>query len=585
MQKKNCCSRFIHSPRPLSGLTVITVLILSVITPLVPAESFKVVQWWDKYVSQGGPSYRSQRPNSLGYQDLNGDNTYNDSVVWFGFSITEPLNPLSAAGDTSLDHWQYRLDRPSARFYGGIVGRYTNVSAIKSNKEPLFDHFAQASVQKNEGARFCSYSTKYPNNTERSGPCMDDLAESCWGDMTLALTDNGGTPIGEMFQKNKNIEVSFNAVFLWKKADFINGGAKAPQITFDETSRLSVDLARWRKNIKAVRFVVQDGSQQLWMSEAVAVPNETGDAARVGLNNMTVKPFEKGVTLELLPLTSRWATYIDTSSLNETEAQTWLAEIDKMKFNPKKSSPEEAKLYYETSNRLLEEINQITFNPQTAVFESHVFTEVQAVGVYFATDEFTHTHTWLAFDNFQVYATGNVPTGKATVSNSPAESTTTSTTEFTNGISVNCGPIEQTVRQCLCDQVKVQGEITADSKHVGQTADILVYAYYKPVPESEEQQCYVLGEEGGIDECDEDPAKWTAFRNGITLQAHQQWSIYQGQFVLPGFLKVFFGYRLADGTLVSSADSVDIMINQVNPSSDNEMPYCESVKQQCSSTQ
>ncbi|OQW91948.1 MAG: hypothetical protein BWK78_03135, partial [Thiotrichaceae bacterium IS1] len=319
-----------------------------VITPLlVQAESFKVVQWWDKYVLQGGPSYRSLKPKSLRYQDLNGDNIYNDSVVWYEFSMTEPLNPRASEGDSSPANWQYRIDRPSARFYGGIVGRYTNVSQIQVNKEPLFDHFAQASVQKSEGTRICSYSTKYPSNTGRSWPCTDELSEFCWGDMTLALTDNGGTPIGEMFQKNKSIEVNFSAVFLWKKEDFINGGANAPQITFDETSKLSVDLARWRKNLGAVRFVVQDGSQQLWMSEAVAVPNETGDAARVGLNNMTVKPFEKGVTLELQPLTSRWATYIDASSLSATVTPELLTEIDNMQFNPKQSSPEEAKLYYE----------------------------------------------------------------------------------------------------------------------------------------------------------------------------------------------------------------------------------------------
>jgi len=83
---------------------LMVIVILAITLQLVQAESFKVVQWWDKYVPQGGPSYRSLKPHSLRYQDLNGDNIYNDSVVWYEFSLAKSLNPLSAEGDTSPDH-------------------------------------------------------------------------------------------------------------------------------------------------------------------------------------------------------------------------------------------------------------------------------------------------------------------------------------------------------------------------------------------------------------------------------------------------------------------------------------------------
>ncbi len=44
------------------------------------------------------------------------------------------------------------------------------------------------------------------------------------------------------------------------------------------------------------------------------------------------------------------------------------------------------------------------------------------------------------------------------------------------GISVNQSPYQQQVTQYLCDEVTVAGEMTIDPTHVGQTADIFVWA-------------------------------------------------------------------------------------------------------------
>jgi len=37
--------------------------------------------------------------------------------------------------------------------------------------------------------------------------------------------------------------------------------------------------------------------------------------------------------------------------------------------------------------------------------------------------------------------------------------------------------------------------------------------------------------------------------------------MYQGQFVAPSHLKVYFGYRLPDGTLVVNAQPIEITID------------------------
>jgi len=49
-------------------------------------------------------------------------------------------------------------------------------------------------------------------------------------------------------------------------------------------------------------------------------------------------------------------------------------------------------------------------------------------------------------------------------------------TEVFGGISVNQSPYQPQVTQYLCDEVTVAGEITIDPTHIGQTADIFVWA-------------------------------------------------------------------------------------------------------------
>jgi len=38
-------------------------------------------------------------------------------------------------------------------------------------------------------------------------------------------------------------------------------------------------------------------------------------------------------------------------------------------------------------------------------------------------------------------------------------------------------------------------------------------------------------------------------------------TMYQGHFIAPGYLKVYFGYRLSDGTVVVNAQPLEMTIN------------------------
>jgi len=553
-------------------------------SPPSQAESVKFVQWWDKYIKRGGAQFRSILPNSVQYQDVDNDGVYDDAVVWYPFSLVEPLNPLPPSGPDSPSWLQYRLGRPSAAFYGGMIARYTNVSHLtkkdkKGNQVHIFNSVSQPTIQKSETTRMCSYTTQAAYHTGRNWRCPEEAGEDselCWGDLTFHINSWTNT-MGEMYLKDENIKPNLTAVFIWKKSDFINGGARVDKITFDETSKLSVDFTDGRiSNLEEARFVVQDGSQ-LWMSEAVAVANEAGKDLRKGIQGMEIDQFPGAFSVKLNPQNSRWAVYNPVA--NEEEVNRLVGEIKK--FIPN-SSAEVEKQHRENSQNFLKEVNKMEFKSQQATFVEHTFTDVQAVGVYAATYQFSHPKdvTWLSFENFRAYAAGSIPERTVVAANPQGESVPTSTT-LTGGISVNCEAVEQTVRQCLCDRVDIRGELTVDNAHVGQVADVVVYAAYKASPEAVEKTFYMLDKNNVVHEWDTKPSTLLAFQEGVTLQPKQPVAMYSGSFILPGFLQIFFGYRLLDGTLVVSQESIDTNIFPVVDYPENEKPYCQAVKEQC----
>jgi hypothetical protein len=464
-------------------ISIVAATTLGVAPVVSHAESVKIVHWWNAYFPPKSQTasygYRSERPNSSQYLDVNRDGVYNDALVWHRFSLTELLNPLPPGVGKDRSWQRYRINRPSARFYGGMVARFTNVSHLteedrKGNQVPVFDQFQQSTVQPTEGGRPCSYNTLSPHNTGRGWFSEGGGFGEKWADMTVMVVNDGGDccPFSETFQKTKQAEVNFTAVFLWKKEDFINGGATAEKMTFDDTSKLSVDVTRFRRNIEEGRFVVQDGDQ-LWISEA-AVVQQGEEPLSVGVNGMMVEDFKRGAIVELNPLKSRWAPYRVLLS-DQEKVDTLIDELEEMAFNPKKASSLETQRHQEKSDELLTEVNRMAFDPTTASFVEHTFEDVQAVGVYFATYQFAHKTTQLVFDNFQAHAAGTIPNVKAAVIPlKPTEQPVNTNTEFAGGISVNCGPFEQVSTQCVPDKIKIQGEIIVDPTDVGKLADIII---------------------------------------------------------------------------------------------------------------
>lgn len=132
---------------------------------------------------------------------------------------------------------------------------------------------------------------------------------------------------------------------------------------------------------------------------------------------------------------------------------------------------------------------------------------------------------------------------------------------FQGGIAINGMVYQQRATQTLSDTVDITGQIKVPADHVGQLADLIVYAAYRPTASnSQEELFFMLDKAGNVKIWDQTPSKLVAFQENIQLKAEQPVSLYQGQFIATGVLRLFFGYRLADGTRMFNQESIDITI-------------------------
>jgi len=155
--------------------------------------------------------------------------------------------------------------------------------------------------------------------------------------------------------------------------------------------------------------------------------------------------------------------------------------------------------------------------------------------------------------------TGTLPILGEPVALSAPNSPVNTTSKFSGGIAVNDQSFLQQVILHLSDKVDVRGEITVDPAHIGQPADIFVYAE-ATLPPSPETYYFMLGEGLNILTWDKKNSANLATFMQATLGATQTVPMYQGTFFYPGTLKVYFGYRLLDGTVVTSGQGIDITI-------------------------
>jgi hypothetical protein len=130
---------------------------------------------------------------------------------------------------------------------------------------------------------------------------------------------------------------------------------------------------------------------------------------------------------------------------------------------------------------------------------------------------------------------------------------------FEGGVSVEGSEHQEQVTQSLREAVDVRGEVEVDSAHVDQFADIVVYAEF---PTPAETLWFMLDSNGIPQRWDGQPETLIAFRHDVPLESIQEIAMYEGHFLLPGYMKVYFGYRLQDGTLIRNSESINVTITE-----------------------
>jgi Calx-beta domain len=136
------------------------------------------------------------------------------------------------------------------------------------------------------------------------------------------------------------------------------------------------------------------------------------------------------------------------------------------------------------------------------------------------------------------------------------------TTQFLGGIAVNQGQFQQQVQQPRAATAEIRGRILVDSQHSGQVAEILVYVAYQPLPGSSQVSYFMLDTQGKVLPWDKNLAHLVAFQRNVTLNTWQEVPIYQGLFPVTGVINIYFAYRLPDGTVVTSGESVAVTVTE-----------------------
>jgi hypothetical protein len=129
---------------------------------------------------------------------------------------------------------------------------------------------------------------------------------------------------------------------------------------------------------------------------------------------------------------------------------------------------------------------------------------------------------------------------------------------FASGIAVNSGSFERSVTSSLSDSVDIRGHIEVDVEHIGQIVDILV-VIAQPSSDSDSTLHYsMLDASGNFIPWDEDMESLVPVKTVETSVVPIEVQIYDGQFDEIGVLNFYVGYRLADGMVVYSPDSLKV---------------------------
>jgi hypothetical protein len=127
-----------------------------------------------------------------------------------------------------------------------------------------------------------------------------------------------------------------------------------------------------------------------------------------------------------------------------------------------------------------------------------------------------------------------------------------------SGVFIEGEPPKKTIKLNHSSVVDIKGTIEVDAQHKEQIVEILVVGSYIP-SNSHDPIFYMRDGKENILLWDGNLLNLLAFKKDISLTEMQQLTLYQG--LLPeGVWKMYFGYRLTDGSMIYNSEPIEINI-------------------------
>ncbi len=156
---------------------------------------------------------------------------------------------------------------------------------------------------------------------------------------------------------------------------------------------------------------------------------------------------------------------------------------------------------------------------------------------------------------------GVIKMEKAIAINSTGEPVNTNALLIGGGF-LNEGEFQTEFTLSRFEKITIHARIRVDPADVGETADILVCAAYSPLTSPKSKpRFYMKDSQNLIHLWDEEMANLVTFKEVDSLKRVEEVEILTGEFDFMGVLKLYFGYRLENGTIVYNLKTIDVIIN------------------------
>jgi 6-phosphogluconolactonase (cycloisomerase 2 family) len=111
--------------------------------------------------------------------------------------------------------------------------------------------------------------------------------------------------------------------------------------------------------------------------------------------------------------------------------------------------------------------------------------------------------------------------------------------------------------------VNIRGEMDVAAEHVGQSAELLIVAAWKPINSTEPESYFMQDNQGQILPWDLNLAHLVAAQEAVTLTPTQEIYLYTG-FLESGQIRLFFGYQLPDGVIVFNGEqAIELVVGKL----------------------